>query len=351
MKSTPLRRAAALGFFVLPVFCDHRPAQADAYYASDSTIAAPITGNAYIGKSSSASTTPYSPLVDMTSGGSVPKSAYVYNGSRFNLKGGKISASLNAYHTSTVNVSGGTVASDVNAYHTCAVNVSGGTLSASLNANNACAVTISAGSVAVDVNGYDNATVTLSGAGSLGNTATLSKNSQFTMTGGTVGSNINGGVYGSDSSNISVSGGVINGNLLSSGGSITFSGGSVSNNLTARSSQGANGSIVYSGGSVGGYLYVYDTATLNITTLNTVGLTSNATFSSYSAPYTYYIFSGYLASNGGVPTLNKTVRVQDGAHFLLNGNAVTPAATPAPGSLLVSLAGIAGAGLGLRRRR
>ena len=264
-----LRRAAALGFFALPVFCgpSAQAAVKDAYYAADTTVTTAVTGSAYIGKSS-ANSSITAPKVVFTSTASVGFKVVVYGGS--------------------------------------------------LTISTGCAV---------------------------GESVTVN-NSAFTMNGGTIGSlgDTIQDVVGSNNAAITINGGTLTGNLGSNGGTVALNGGTVNGLVVAN----PGGSITYSGGSVLRSLRIFNNATLNITG---TGLTATALTSDLSGSNEYSV-SGTLTDH---TVLNgQIVYAQLGAAttFQFNGQpAISPASTPAPGSLSVALLGFAGLSFGLARRR
>ena len=317
MYVSTFRRAAALGFFALPVYA-YTPARADLYYGVDTTISKPITGltGVYIGYKSqsdyAASKNPSSPNVSLIQGGSVGGSVNVFNGSSFTMSAGSIG-------------SASTPSTRLNAYNTCRININGG-------------------SIVNDVYTHDSSMMTLS-AGVINGTVFAGDGSALTMTGGAIGvaSSPYSQISGTGGASISVRGGKIFGDLASSNGSVTLSGGSVSGLLIASGSS----SVTYSGGAVGGRIYLADAALLDIEGGSDLLATP---LSSDFAGKSEYALSGTLKDNSA---LNNLIYIDNGtgARLLFNGRAAPLTVAPAPGSLLVSLLGFAGIGVGLNRRR
>ena len=188
MKTTcSLRRAAALGFFILPVFCESAPqAIADAFYTVNTTVSTKVTGMAYIGAASATAATFTSPTVVFTStasvtggividGGSlslptgctVAKGVTVNTGGTFTMTGGTIgsmSYGINGSGTSIISVSGGTILGDLGSTGKT-LTLSGGTVDGQLIADVSASVTFSGGSALSGLGVYSNATLNLTGAG------------------------------------------------------------------------------------------------------------------------------------------------------------------------------------------
>ncbi len=105
----------------------------------DTTINYAITSDVFVGSSDSSGSPPFSPTVNLVSGGSIDGIVQINTASVFNMRGGSISDELWSFDSSTVNVSGGSVGSYLGAiepYHInpalsrsnhSTVNVSGGT--------------------------------------------------------------------------------------------------------------------------------------------------------------------------------------------------------------------------------
>lgn len=198
---------------------------------------------------------------------------------------------------------------------------------------------------------YNSSSLTLTAGFAIGQSVNPKDTSTFNMTGGTVGTanDFTSDVLGSIASTINVSGGLIGGGLFSSGGSVRYSGGSLGGRLSARGAC----SLIYSGGSVGpisvgGGLYAGDSAIFNILGTN---LTATFVASNVFGAYDQYSLTGTLNDNTSLTGQFMFVQSATGAQFQFNGQPALPAAaTPAPGSLLISLVGFAGVGFGLRRK-
>ena len=105
----------------------------------DTTINYAINSDVFVGSSDSNGDPPFSPTVNLVSGGSIDGIVQINTASVFNMRGGSISDELWSFDTSTVNVSGGSVGSFVGAiepyhinsslttYNHSAFNISGGT--------------------------------------------------------------------------------------------------------------------------------------------------------------------------------------------------------------------------------
>jgi hypothetical protein len=124
-----------------------------------------VSNDAFIGEDSTFSKTdsmgnPYSPTVNLVTGGSVGDYLYALNSSQVAISGGSIEGFLDAYDSSQVMVSGGSVGYAAAAIDSSRVTISGGSVGSYLFADNSSQVTVSGGTFSqyVGVNFYDGTT-------------------------------------------------------------------------------------------------------------------------------------------------------------------------------------------------
>jgi len=148
-----LQRAAALGFFVLPVFCDSAAqATPDAFYTVNTTVGTKTLGSAYIGAASANATTFSTPRVVFTSGVTVGSAVVIYGGSLSFPANCTVGLGVTVKNAGSFTMTGGTIgvsnalAQDVIGYNSAAIAVSGGTLLGNLGSFGG-TVTLSGGTV------------------------------------------------------------------------------------------------------------------------------------------------------------------------------------------------------------